>query len=89
MTTRCQRDDEIDDAVADAAFASFEAAWAAVATDDLSARDITDLRMRLARTILDRARSGERDPERLRIAALQAVRHGVRAGDFQRTDYTL
>ena len=72
MTTRVQRDDEIDDAAADAAFASFEAVWAAVATDELSAREVTDMRMRLARTILDYVRGGERKPERLRMAALQA-----------------
>ena len=89
MTIRFKREGDIDDASADAAFASFEAAWAMIANDRLSPRDVTDIRVHLARTILDHVRSGERDPERLRVAALQAVRHDTDAGSFQRTDYYL
>jgi hypothetical protein len=89
MAASFQRDIEIDDAGADAAVVSFEAAWAAIASDQLSTRDVTDVRMRLARAILDHVRGGERDPERLQMAALEAVTQVFHAGSVRRTGYYL
>jgi hypothetical protein len=54
---------------------AFEAAWARLkfSSRHLSAPEICDARIRLARAILERVQAGERDASRLRDLALASV----------------
>jgi hypothetical protein len=51
----------------------FDKAWRGLDNPQVSTIDLMVTRQRLTRALLDAADAGERDPEKLRLAALKAI----------------